>query len=478
MPSHAHLGGDNVRTHGHLARIAVACLLLSLPVTCLGLVLVGDNDRPVTDGGWPLGCVEVGNLPTRVLWWAGNMHQFLYRCESTDEFNEALVALAAIRAPKVELVIHDGPEYSFWLRDDENAEQSEEDTRVDFTFTVWNPAIWHSLHNDPRSFFGADRDEFRQPVPPPTLNVYLAGGPILWDDVTVPEGLVVTDKRAQAAPIKPVGGGLLRADVYDTSTGKPVAGAQIVLIKRGGETGESMVGTADDIGLCEIRKIPAGDYDITITAEGYASRKRGQYENRGDTYHALVTELSRACSIKGVVTDLAGNPIPGANVSARNTLGIDGLGYTSDDVPPATSNEQGSFEIHSLPTGFTQIRCSAPAMHCTNSIFELYQAPGEPIRLTMEGTGTVRGYVIDEYGDLPPGELHISVRPVGQQMGKWGGSARCDEDGGFEFTNVPPGDYLISADPGALVGDDTPDAQTFSLKAGEIVELEVIRKTR
>jgi hypothetical protein len=478
------MASTKMKTHITLGILMICCLLFLYPQACLGLIgFTGGGDEPVADGGWPLGSVAMANLPTRVVWWQGSLRaggewHFLYRCQSTQEFNQALRAFASIRAPKREVVLHDGPRYGLlyekWEPDPEGSQPGAND-RFDWTFTIWNPERWYRLSNSVyRRELGAGR-----PVPAPRLDVYIGGGAIAWDQVELPEGLLVTDERAESAPVKPVGGGLIEGDVFDICTGKPVAGAEITVTDIAEEEGAAPArGRTDELGSFRIQRIPRGWYRIAIRADGYASRQlKDLYPNRGDRYHRVTTTLAPAAAIEGVVTDMAGKPITGAEVHATHILGIDGQGYEVPDVAPALTDAQGRFEIGSLPRGFVQLRCRVPSMHLAKSTCDICQVPGKPVELTMEGTGTVRGRVVDSKGNVPAGEIYVEVRPVGDPIGKWGGSMRCEPDGSFEFDEVPPGEYLVSSNPALLIEGRDPDAVRISVKVGETIELEIVDTT-
>src|SRR6478735_279885 len=112
--------------------------LLTLPASAM--IMVGKGNTPVADAGWPQGAIDVANLKTRVGWYegppfGGGEWTFLYRGDAVT-LNEALKILGAVRAPRVEVVLHDGPENCTFLAD---ANDPKADTRYDFSFTVWVP---------------------------------------------------------------------------------------------------------------------------------------------------------------------------------------------------------------------------------------------------------------------------------------------------------------------------------------------------
>jgi hypothetical protein len=215
-------------------------------------------------------------------------------------------------------------------------------------------------------------------------------------------------------------------------------------------------------------------YYIRIRAKGYASRTHGPYHNKGNTYHEFVVELMRETGLRGVVTDPGGTPIPGVQVSARSTMGIDGLGYPCADAQPATTDKDGRFEIRGLPQGFTHLSCSAPSLHQETSILQLYDVPADDVKIVMKGTGIVRGKVVGPDGKRPSGDVLVSIEPPGgSRVGQWGGAARCKEDGTFEFKGVPPGQYVLSTDPMHAREGGDPNAKEVTVTAGQTVEVEL-----
>ena len=475
----------------------------SLSASTFALIMVNSGDRPVENMGWPRGCEKVANQPGRLGWWegppfGGGEYHFEFVCKDTAEFNAVLKAFAAIQVPglpaksassasgentyrdaaqALELVVHDGPEYSA-VFDCEGAAADKKKSRVDWTFTVWNPANWYRLFNSPNLTFESDHHNFRQPVAPPRIDVYIGGGTIVWNKVKVPPNVHVVDKREEAAPVRPKGGGLVRGTVYDMATGQPIAGAEIV-VARGNdprELQEVARTNTDNRGLGEVEKIPSGRYAIVVRAAGYAARVAERYENKAATYHEFTAMLAPEAAVKGTVADAEGKPITDVQVSPASTLAMDGLGYACSDVKAAMTDKEGRFEIRSLPEGFTQLRCRAPSLHQETFVFELYGVPSEGIKIVMTGTGVVRGKVIGRDGKPAPGATHVSIgHPGGDRVGQWGGSMQCKGDGTFEFQGVPPGEYLVGTNPLLSIKGEDPNAKRITVKAGQTVEVEIVQ---
>ena len=486
--------------------ISLACLLST---TASALIEVFEGNEPVRNMGWPTGAEEVANLPSRLGYmvgppFGGGEYYFEYQSKGTNEFNSALQKFSAMQVPRMTrqslisldgqrtqiaddkpllLVVHDWPKDGY---DEENAKEAGKDkSRVDWTFTIWTPENFYSLFSNPKGGFDSDHPNYRQPVPSPRIDVYVGGGgPIQWEKGEVPPNIRVIDKRIEAAPVSTDDGGVIRGGVYDMATHQVVAGANVILVQRTEpRRWEETVRTkTDDNGLFMVRAIPEGYFEIHIDAEGYVARNVGVFDNRiGRAYYDFDALLVGKTSLNGVVTDKKGNPIPGVEVSAEETLGIDGLGYQCVDKPSAMTDDQGRFELHSLPEGFAHLRCRAPSLHQETSIFELYKISAKPwekpndIKIIMTGTGIVRGKVVGGHGKAPTREFIVELEPKGgHRIGSWGGSMQCKKNGEFEFKGVPPGEYFVIAKPNPMREREASAPKPVIIVTGKTVELEIV----
>ena len=473
--------------------LIIFCLILLCPKVGMSLIEVFHGNDPIEDRGWTPGSVEMANLATRTGYWVGppfggGEYHFLYHCRNTDEFNQALKTFAAIRANKLELVIHNGPKEGYVVQG-----------RIHWTFLVWVPKNWDSLHNRSRKFYRSVDSNSKKPVPmakktmpAPRVDVYLGGGnPIIWKDVKVPENLVVIDRRPGSVAPQFAGKGLVRGKVFDLETKQPIAGAKIVLLKRveiiESSTGQSKEPhsrsyewkkakhvTTNRKGLCQIDQIPLGLYEVSVAAEGYAPVELERYDNTRAECYEFQAGLLRPFSLTGIVTNTKGTPLQDVGVQANDFIGPDGNEYRHEGDSPVLTDAQGRFEIPDLPKGFASVRCRAEGLHQADSIFQMYPIPSKEIRLTMSDTGIIRGKVVDKDGKAPSGRVHVHIRPPGEQIGKWGGSSRCKEDGSFEFTGVPPGEYLVGTDSRLLIEGDRTNAKLVSVQAGKTYDIEIV----
>ena len=183
---------------------------------------------PTDTNGWPEGAAAVSSLKSCVGWWQGtpfnggewdmpshgdnekfiqaltNGQWHLQFRGDTEKFMQAVTNFAAIRAPTLDLVIHDGPMHDQFLELNKR-KQPDTDSRVDWEFVVWNPESWNQLYNptnaamqhlnaEAHRLFPED-PSFYKPVPAPRLDVYIGGGGVDWAKVTIPAGLHVRDQR-------------------------------------------------------------------------------------------------------------------------------------------------------------------------------------------------------------------------------------------------------------------------------------------
>jgi hypothetical protein len=464
-------------------RFVPIALIALLTSTAHGLIMTGKGNEPVRDAGWPQGAVEIANLKTRVGWWegppfGGGQWQFLYRGDAAA-LNEALKAFAAIRAAKLEVVINDGPQTNQFLKDEKDPKAN---TRVDWAFTVWVPNNWHRLFNNPRSTFGSDQPQFRQPVDPPRLEIYVTEQ-LDWSKVKMPQGVVVTDRRAAAQGKElPAEGAVLVGDVFDMSSGKPIANAKFSVERRTnrGTYEEAASGTSDKDGRVTVPNIPAGVYRTVVSAPRYATRLVGYEEIRDRQIVKKVVELSTAARLAGTVVDGEGKPAKDVKVRADSTMGIDGRGYSPPDHLTVTTDEKGQFAFDGLPMGYTQIAAHSPTLYRADEPFKLFDVgtpnpgmPPEPIVIKMVLSGGIKGKVVN----LPAGKAEgasIHVEPVGgSKIGSWGGGSNLKADGSFEFKNVPPGEYVVSTKPMLPGIPKDPNARTIKVEGGKTVEVEV-----
>jgi hypothetical protein len=371
------------------------------------------------------------------------------------------------------LVVHEKPQ-----TDDAEKGEDAEKERVDWTFEIWRPRSFHQLFSHPKGSFPPGNSNHRQPVPAPKIDLYVGGGcPVDWQKVKVPASVRVIDTRTEE-------GGVLRGGVYDMASHQLMSGVEVILEKQvaAREWEEEARTKTDASGRFELRAASREYYRLLFESKGYVSRRSGGLDNKlAHASHDRDTFLSKEISLCGIVTDQGGKPIPDVKVTARDTLGIDGLAYESATKLSTTTDADGVFELQSLPEGFTRIQCHAPPLRQETSSHEIYGVPTrdrdgpKPIKIVMMGTGVVQGRVLDRRGKPPTREFIAEIEPKGgRQVGSWAGTEKFRDGGVFEFKGVPTGVYKVLVKPNPMREDEASLSQEFGVSAGKTVKLEFV----
>jgi hypothetical protein len=450
------------------------------PFVASALITSGSGNRPVTDPGWPDGALAVANLRSRVGWWegppfGGGQWQFLYRGDD-KAFSEALTDFAVMRAP-LELVIHDGPETNMFLTDADGG-------RVDWTFSVWQPASWNRLYNNPKSVWNAADPNFRRPLDAPRLDVYVGGGGhVDWAKVKVPVGITIRDERASAEKVDLGNGSMIQGEFFDMDTGKAISGAHLVVEKTWWtnqpdshwELAPFADVESDAIGRATVEKIPADTIRVSVTAEGYVTRRLHQGAHARPVLLKFSSQLAKASSIRGTVTDSDGKPVEGVKVRAMSLIGADGFGYdTGFQYEPVekfavTTDGSGAFELPNLPKGYALLQATKPG-YFFGDILTIHDVPGSNVVLRVTRAGAIQVSVVDKGGkalsQVGGNPLMVDVNPVDGQNINWGGGSTVKE-GSCEFKDVPPGKYRITSRPNpSTTGKTYAAEQVITVQSG------------
>lgn len=273
----------------------------------------------------------------------------------------------------------------------------------------------------------------------------------------------------------PAGASAGTASISGTVTGaesKPLGGVQVDVSAPDG--GSLWGGSTGPNGTYTVGGLPAGSYVVGFSAAGYLP---GYFEDAESARSAkLVTvaegaaagevdgHLQLAGSIAGTVTDSAGTPLPGIEVSVR-----DGHGHYAG----ATTAADGTYSIGELAPGSYSVRFApeAPVAGFSpgggNYLAQYYDqraSAGEADPVTVVGGrtatgidarlaagGTISGHVVDDTGASVYGLLVTATDANGEFVG----SSFTDESGNYSIDQLPTGTYALEfASAGAHEGPD------------------------
>lgn len=484
------------KTFGNTTRRAMLTILAASMLYLIGsgvgaMRSVGDGE-PVPDGPWPDGAVAVANLKSRFRYSSGDGgdNEFLYRGD-TAAFQLALATFAKIRAPKLELFVHEGP-FEHWIANDKNGKT------IDWSYTLHDPETWHSIYNNPQSALVRGENK---PVPAPRIDVYVGTPPtpngIDWALIKVPDGITVKDQRG-LEKTKVAGGPLFHGVIYNAANGKTVAGAAIEAQKLdAGKFLPAAKVTADAVGAYKIEALPPGQYRLVASAKSLAARVLFHQVIKPDTSTRLDGELSAELTVKGSVTDEQDKPLKDVDVQLEWPLGIDARRYDLPLELKARTDADGRFTLAGVPTGYAQFTCTVAghiqvqpralhrlaSWHALNANRTDVALTGDTrVDLRMTVPGSVRCVVtsanalpLDDTVNVTIAEAEGGVHSRGRWSMHFQRTAPIGKDGSVEFRDLAPGRYYV------VVGywvDLVPDTQLVTVNAGKSSEVKLVATMR
>jgi hypothetical protein len=396
--------------------------------------------------------VDVANLPSRIGWWegppfGGGEWHFEYRGGSA-EFQQAIDAFGKIKAPVLDLFVHDGTRNSFVF--DPNHETAT--NNVDWSFTVWVPTAWQTLYGPGKPILFSDDPNAGKPMPAPRLDLYLGGNaPVTFDKLRLPANVQLHDQRASTAGVDITAGTVLRVRMSDLRSGLPLPGGQVIVTGRN-EKGQydAPVSSAqsDTDGVTLLTAIPAGTYQISAGAPGYVEAVIGYGDYSEARLEKFEVALAEAGSVSGRVIDEKGIGVPELRVQAANTLIAMDVPYRALHKPETVTDAAGRFTLDGLPVGLVQIWIQSTDYFHTD-MFAYHKVPATDITIPVRPCGSLLVRIVDADGNgiqkWNEQPIQVSVeRTAGAVRGSWGGGADVESDGTYLFRGVHPDTYTVS----------------------------------
>jgi hypothetical protein len=315
-----------------MSRLATRLLLIILAVStsreASALITGGTGNAPIRDPGWPAGAAAIFNHAGRIAWWEGPPFgggQWHSECRGDAKALSALLAdFAKLDGKPRRVVVHDGAGHSFWLAPNGEPEKLAE-AKIDWSFTVWQPANWEQLRKLPVDLNPTDPGDTS---PPSQVDVYTAG--IDWAAVTVPAGIQVVDHRLVAHGFSAADGTVMEGKVTDMANGQPLAGGvrleRVEPKKTGGYLYPVVAKARSDAqGRWVLTKSPAGWFRVVVEAEGVVPRVAGYARPDGQPrWQSYDCGLARSAPVSGRVIDESGKPMMDVDVRFGNVRAASG----------------------------------------------------------------------------------------------------------------------------------------------------------
>jgi hypothetical protein len=475
MRRHSTLNGSR----GIFVRAALCGLLIAITPCprAFALITGGEGNEPISDPGWPASAAVIFNNPTRIAWWegppfGGGQWHAEYRGDAAA-FNDVLAAFAKLDVKTKRLVAHDGVGHSFWLNPN-NEPEKRTAAEIDWMFVVWQSESFDRLRKMPADLQPPDVAE-ADAGPPAELHVYI-GERIRWSDVKIPDGIEVSDNRMEAHGFTPADGTVLEGTIIDLVTKQPIAGRmRLELIEPQSEGGYRYTVAAEaavaDDGRWILKKTPAGWFRVVIDADGYVPRVIGHTKvDEQPRWQRFDGGLARPGSVSGRVTDDAGQPLADVDVRLGDVVAGDDGRYESPLEFRTKSDGEGRFELTEVPVGIAAAWVHKPG-YCRPGLGFTVSPPINGIELKMQKAAQLR-VTVDFTDTRRPDDYMLSIEPEGgSKVGSWGGSGSINADNIMEFSDVPPGRYVIQGHPNPHSENERTDPVTVELRGGETTKI-------
>jgi protocatechuate 3,4-dioxygenase beta subunit len=274
------------------------------------------------------------------------------------------------------------------------------------------------------------------------------------------------------------GGGRIAGRVTEKGTGKPVTSFRYDTDK-GPHYGSIVFGHGMEVsppdGTFETKELDPGDYAVKVAAEGYApGMVEGVTVESGKTAKVEI-ELGTEASISGqVISEKEKKPVAGARVALLDpeSEGLFGISFGDQDLlrEPILSDEGGAFRIGDLPAGSFRLKVSHPDFADELKAVELKKEGDEAkVEITLKKGRVISGTVLDTSGSKPVAGARVSLSPQGEMgsgilstilaplVARYGRAAVSDSGGRWEFSNVAPDEYRLSATHDSYAPSETKD---------------------
>jgi len=274
------------------------------------------------------------------------------------------------------------------------------------------------------------------------------------------------------------GGAQLRGVVQD-ETKEPLPGIQLQFRMRRGPT---VAVTTEDDGTYVVENLNPGAYDLQVETPGYfpiAGQKirawmPGGREPRPVTFDVTLIGARR---LEGVVVDGAGKGVGGVRVWIVGGGRVVRSARNAGRELEVFTQQTGAWSITDIPPDKNVIVRAAMGLLEADPVPAPWQhPPPSPIRMTLRGTGTLRGTVVDLATREPIARARVLLRPDPYD-GRTGRTIFTDAQGAFHLERILPGGwkltpykkgYLVAQPRVVTLARDGESVVTMELDPGEV----------
>ena len=262
---------------------------------------------------------------------------------------------------------------------------------------------------------------------------------------------------AQGAPVSVAAGQTVRGvvlqlgaasamvgTVFAQSSGKPIAGATVVLSTAGSSNVVAMA-VSDGTGSFTIAGLAPGSTDAAVHADGFSDQlRRGVTVAAGQSF-PLQVGLTGTGAVSGLVTDSAGRALGGAVVR----LAAGGFGAGGAAQGEAVCGVDGRYRLDNLAAGTARLAASRDESSFGPSrSVDVVEGQEVPLDFSLTDNGSLTGQVHLKSGAPPDPSTAVRAMQEGDlggfRDGAVIGSAPVDASGAYQLS-LPPGHYRVMA---------------------------------
>jgi protocatechuate 3,4-dioxygenase beta subunit len=290
------------------------------------------------------------------------------------------------------------------------------------------------------------------------------------------------DVRDLATALRRSGGTAVVTGRVTGPDGHPVPGA-IVRLNPVAPGPPPRVAPSGGDGGFQFSEVVAGTYQVAVTRNGFITGEYGQ-SRAGEAGSVLTLRdrqrvdrldlvLHRGAVVSGTVSDMNGEPLEGIAMQVWRARSRDGrqVAEVVNDAPLRHTDDRGRYRIHGLQPGSYYVVASedlgpptagpraglpsaprifypAASTLAHASVVRVdagVDATGADLTFVPAPTFRISGYALDSEGEPVSWPVALLGSGRGGAVVPPPLSAPVDIDGAFEFTDIPPGQYVLQA---------------------------------